>query len=139
MRNPLLLLGIAAILTITSCFSENAIPEPLLPESVDSEVSYISLSVIEESESAEHAGCWNDEPFYEPVPGAKVELTFLEDEERPFPLDVPTEGYTDQQGRLLLEGLPAGKYRVTVESGLQYDDREITTRLGEVSRVYVRF
>lgn len=138
MRFPLLLFAIIAV-SLSSCFSDNMLPVPLIPDNIASDQSYISLSVVEESESAEHAGCWSDEPFYEVVPGAKVDLTYLEKEERPFPTEVALEGYTDSQGRLLFEGLPAGSYKVTVASGIQVQDRQVTISLGEVSRIYVRF
>ncbi len=138
MRYPLLL-AIVVSLTLTACLGENMIPVPLIPDNIASDQSYISLSVVEESESAEHAGCWSDEPFYEAVPGAKIELTYMEEEERPFPSEVKLDGYTDSEGRLLFENLPAGTYRVTVSSGFHVADRQVTTYLGEVSRIYVRF
>lgn len=134
-----LLFTLIGTLSLSSCIMDNMIPVPLIPDHIASDQSYISLSVVEESESAEHAGCWSDEPFYEAVPRAKVDLTYLEEEERPFPADVAMEGYTDDQGRLLFENLPAGAYRITVSSGLNVQDRQVTVSLGEVSRVYVRF
>ena len=137
MRYSILLIAFA-IVTLSSCFSGNYIVVPLMPESLADDQAYISISAIEESESAEHAGCWSDEPLYAPVPGAKVSLKYIE-EERPVPLDIPMEGFTDDSGRILFEELPAGAFTVTIAYGFNQETRKISTVLGEVSRIDVKF
>lgn len=129
-----LLLSIV-LLGLVGCYAAYA--EYLEPEVISEDQSYISVTVMIANETASNGGC-APEGFIQGIEDAMITLEWME-EERPFPTETELQGMTDDKGRYLFEDLPAGTYRIHVDSREGKDMREVTTKLGTVRKVYICF
>lgn len=132
-----LLLAVSSILAFTAC-SEDSISISPDFQGIDEDQAHISVYVAVEDLEANNGGCVDRTTYVHDLKDAEVSVFYL-DEERPISADAILVGSTDRDGMVVFVNLPQGNFNIKVVSSFGTEQQKITTSLGKLTKVYVRF
>ena len=131
-----LLLTISVALVCVACSEDSIINSQDLPV-IDEDQAHISVHVVVEDPEAKNGGCIKG-TYVHNVEGAEVSVYYL-DEERPISANTILMRSTDKDGIVKFEDLPKGNFKVSVVSSFGTEQHKLTTSLGKLTKVYIRF
>jgi len=131
-----LLLAVSAAFAFTACSEENISISPDL-QSVGQDEAHIFVYVAVEDLAANNGGCAEGTYVHE-IEGAEVFIYYL-DEERPISADAILAGLTDKKGMIVFDDLPQGNFKVEVITKFGTEHQEAKTKLGKLTKIFVRF